>query len=124
MKLNLHTLLQVYEVLKLLHYQTPKGFHHTIYDDAMEDLGELTDTFIETYLGIYGRDWKVGISAGLVLPPNNMKACVDRYKEVVLDTVVPHLYEVAGARRPLRKLAEDYEQAAEKYYGLLKNFEQ
>lgn len=123
MKLNLHTLLKVYEVLKLLHYQTPKGFHHTVYDEAMEDLGELTDTFIETYLGIHGRDWEARMSKPVELPPVSVKPCVSYYKTIVLDEIVPHLRQVAGTRRSLIKLAEDYEQAAFKYYGLLNNLE-
>ena len=48
MQLDLSHILQLYPVLKVLHYQTSSGFHHERYDDAVEELGGIADSFIET----------------------------------------------------------------------------
>ena len=121
MQLDLSHILQLYPVLKVLHYQTREGFHHERYDDAVEELGGIADSFIETYLGLHGRDWTVKpMSVRPVLPDTT--ECILLYRNVILQDLVPYLYTIAGNEPALRKLAEDFEQSAQKIYGLLNNY--
>ena len=121
MQLDLSHILQLYPVLKVLHYQTSSGFHHERYDDAVEELGGIADSFIETYLGLHGRDWTIKPMSLRPLLPDTV-ACVLMYENVILRDIVPYLYTIAGNEPALRKLAEDFEQEARKIYGLLNNY--
>lgn len=121
MQLDLSHILQLYPVLKVLHYQTKEGFHHERYDDAVKELGGITDSFIETYLGLHGRDWTIKPMSLRPLLPDTV-ACVLMYENVILRDIVPYLYTIAGNEPALRKLAEDFEQEARKIYGLLNNY--
>lgn len=121
MQLDLSHILQLYPVLKVLHYQTKEGFHHERYDDAVKELGGIADSFIETYLGLHGRDWTIKPMSLRPLLPNTV-ACVLMYENVILRDIVPYLYTIAGNEPALRKLAEDFEQEARKIYGLLNNY--
>lgn len=122
MQLDLSHILQLYPVLKVLHYQTREGFHHERYDDAVEELGGIADSFIETYLGLHGRDWTVKPMSLRPMLPDTTAACIAMYESVILRGLVPYLYTVAGNEPALRKLAEDFEQEAQKIYGLLNNY--
>jgi hypothetical protein len=122
MKLDLSHILQLYPVLKILHYQTREGFHHERYDDAVEELGGIADSFIETYLGLHGRDWTAKPVLVRPVMPDTTAACIGLYETVILRDLVPYLYTVAGNEPTLRKLAEDFEQSARKIYGLLNNY--
>jgi hypothetical protein len=122
MQLDLSHILQLYPVLKVLHYQTREGFHHERYDDAVEELGGIADSFIETYLGLHGRDWTVKPMSLRPMLPDTTAACIAMYESVILRDLVPYLYTVAGNEPALRKLAEDFEQEAQKIYGLLNNY--
>lgn len=122
MQLDLSHILQLYPVLKVLHYQTREGFHHERYDDAVEELGGIADSFIETYLGLHGRDWTVKPMSLRPMLPDTTAACIAMYESVILRDLVPYLYTVAGNKPALRKLAEDFEQEARKIYGLLNNY--
>lgn len=121
MQLDLSHILQLYPVLKVLHYQTKEGFHHERYDDAVKELGGIADSFIETYLGLHDRDWTIKPMSLRPLLPNTV-ACVLMYENVILRDIVPYLYTIAGNEPALRKLAEDFEQEARKIYGLLNNY--
>ena len=122
MQLDLSHILQLYPVLKVLHYQTREGFHHERYDDAVEELGGIADSFIETYLGLHGRDWTVKPMSLRPVLPDTSTNCILLYRNVILHDIVPYLYTIAGNEPALRKLAEDFEQSAQKIYGLLNNY--
>lgn len=122
MQLDLSHILQLYPVLKILHYQTREGFHHERYDGAVEELGGIADGFIETYLGLHGRDWTAKPVLVRPVMPDTTAACISLYETVILRDLVPYLYTIAGNEPALRKLAEDFEQSARKIYGLLNNY--
>ena len=120
MQLDLSHILQLYPVLKVLHYQTREGFHHERYDDAVEELGGIADSFID--LGLHGRDWTVKPMSVRPVLPDTTTECILLYRNVILRDLVPYLYTIAGNEPALRKLAEDFEQEAQKIYGLLNNY--
>lgn len=122
MQFDLNHILQLYPVLKVLHYQTREGFHHERYDDAVEELGDIADSFIETYLGLHGRDWTVKPIAMRLMLPDTTAACIAMYESVILRDIAPYLYTIAGDEPALGKLAEDFEQEARKIYGLINNY--
>lgn len=122
MQFDLNHILQLYSVLKVLHYQTREGFHHERYDDAVEELGGIADSFIETYLGLHGRDWTVKPMSLRPVLPDTTTECILLYRNVILQDLVPYFYTIAGNEPALRKLAEDFEQSAQKIYGLLNNY--
>ena len=122
MQFDLNHILQLYPVLKVLHYQTREGFHHERYDDAVEELGGIADSFIETYLGLHGRDWTVKPMSVRPVLPDTTTECILLYRNVILQDLVPYFYTIAGDEPALRKLAEDFEQSAQKIYGLLNNY--
>lgn len=122
MKLDLNRILKLYPLLKILHYQTKEGFHHEKYDEAFDDLGELADKFIETYMGLNGRDWIAGSLPMPKLVEPNTRNCVARYRMDIIDDLIPYLYQMARGHKALNKLAEDFDEAAHGILGLLENF--
>lgn len=121
MKLDLNRILRLYPLLKILHYQTGEGFHHEKYDDALDSLGEIADKFIETYMGLNGRDWVAGVSPMPKLVTGT-RPCVAQYRMEIVETLVPYLYQLAKGQKALNKLAEDFDEAAHGILGLLENY--
>ena len=54
--------------------------------------------------------------------PDTSTNCILLYRNVILHDIVPYLYTIAGNEPALRKLAEDFEQSAQKIYSLLNNY--
>lgn len=50
MYVNIHTLLYCRNILRLCHYGTASGFHHTKYDEITEIFDNYIDKFIEASL--------------------------------------------------------------------------
>lgn len=56
MKINLSLFTNILSLLKSLHWTTKSYAKHMALDEAYDDLNETFDKFVETALGIYGRD--------------------------------------------------------------------
>jgi hypothetical protein len=48
-------LIQFQQQLRIFHWQTVSHAQHTAFGSAYEALDDLVDTFVETYMGIFGR---------------------------------------------------------------------
>jgi len=48
-------LVQFQQQLRIFHWQTDSYAQHKAFGKAYEDLDDLVDTFVETYMGIFGR---------------------------------------------------------------------
>ena len=48
-------LIKLQNQLRILHWQTKSFAQHKAFGKAYEDLDDLVDTFVETYMGIFGR---------------------------------------------------------------------
>jgi DNA-binding ferritin-like protein len=49
-------LVQFHSQLRIFHWQTDSFAKHKAYGKAYEELDGMIDTFVETYMGIYGRN--------------------------------------------------------------------
>ena len=48
-------LIQFQQQLRIFHWQTASFAQHKAFGKAYEDLDDMIDTFVETYMGIFGR---------------------------------------------------------------------
>lgn len=48
-------LLHIEQQLRILHWQTKSYSRHMAFGSTYEDLGDLIDSFMEQYMGLYGR---------------------------------------------------------------------
>jgi hypothetical protein len=64
---HIHFFLQLRNQLKLYHWQTRVYARHIATDKILEQLDELMDSFVEVYLGKYGRSKVTGKNASFTL---------------------------------------------------------
>ncbi len=55
------------EQIKLYHWQTDSFARHKATDETLKELDELIDTYVETYMGKYGRPRLTGRTAQIAL---------------------------------------------------------
>jgi hypothetical protein len=61
-------LIQFQQQLRIFHWQTDSHAAHEAFGKAYEDIDEIIDTFVETYMGIYGRS-KPTVTFQITLKP-------------------------------------------------------
>lgn len=61
-------LVQFQQQLRIFHWQTDSFAKHKAFGKAYEDLDDLIDTFVETYMGIFGRS-KPTVTFQIILKP-------------------------------------------------------
>lgn len=64
---HIHFFLQLQNQIKLYHWQTRVYARHMATDKILEDLGKTIDSFVEIYIGKYGRPKLSGKNASLTL---------------------------------------------------------
>jgi DNA-binding ferritin-like protein len=64
---HIHFFLQLRTQIKLYHWQTRVYARHVATDKILEQLDTAIDTFVEVYLGKYGRNRLVGKNATITL---------------------------------------------------------
>jgi hypothetical protein len=67
---DIHFFLHLRDQIKLYHWQTRVYARHKATDKALEDLERIIDSYIEIYIGKYGRKRLVGADAKITL--NNL----------------------------------------------------
>jgi DNA-binding ferritin-like protein len=77
-------LVQFQSQLRIFHWQTESFAKHKAYGKAYEELDGLIDTFIETYMGIYGRN-KPNITFSITLKSLQSDSVSDTTIEDFLD---------------------------------------
>jgi glutamyl-tRNA reductase len=82
------------EQIKLYHWQTKQYSRHKATDDALSELDKLIDTYVETYMGKYGRPKMTGKTNTLKvqnLTETTIKAFIDKCIEVLQKVLPKHL---------------------------------
>lgn len=64
---HIHFFLQLQNQIKLYHWQTRVYARHIATDKILEDLGKTIDSFVEIYIGKYGRPRLSGKNASITL---------------------------------------------------------
>jgi hypothetical protein len=77
----IHFFLRVRNTIKLYHWQTLSYSRHKASDQFIEDLDKLSDSFVEVYIGRYGRDARSKKETKLQLPALSEKEVVEYLKE-------------------------------------------
>jgi hypothetical protein len=85
---------QFYNQVYLFHWQATSYARHEAYDETLEELGDLVDSFVEAYQGKYGRI-SIGVSAIEVGDTNlaNEEGFVASYRDF-LDNDVREIAEL------------------------------
>jgi hypothetical protein len=76
-----HFFLRLRNTMKLYHWQTLSYPRHKASDQFIGDLDRLSDSFVEVYIGRYGRDAKSKKDTKLQLPALSEKDVVEYLKE-------------------------------------------
>ena len=89
----IHFFLQLRNTIKLYHWLTLSYPRHKATDQLVEDLDKNSDSFVEVYIGRYGREAKSRKDMNLKLPNLNEKDVVEYLKEARdwLTTDLPNL---------------------------------
>jgi len=78
-------LIEMEQQLRILHWQTKSFARHEAYGKIYNNLGELIDTFMEAYMGEYGR---FELSSGNIQLRNldelNIATTMDEYRDFLL----------------------------------------
>ena len=69
-------LIQFQQQLRIFHWQTDSFAAHKAFGKAYEDIDEIIDTFVETYMGIFGRS-KPTVTFQITLKPLDSVETVD-----------------------------------------------
>jgi len=91
---DVHFLLNLRNQLKLYHWQTKVYARHIAVDKVLKDLDELIDSYVEIYIGKYGRPKVTGDNAVLRLQNLTDAGALKLVKSAVtymMKTLVAHL---------------------------------
>jgi DNA-binding ferritin-like protein len=70
-------LIQFQQQLRIFHWQTDSYAEHKAFGTAYEDIDDLIDTFVETYMGKFGRS-KPTSTFQILLKPLNSNEVIDK----------------------------------------------
>jgi DNA-binding ferritin-like protein len=70
-------LVQFQQQLRIFHWQTDSYAQHRAFGSAYEDLDDLIDTFVETFMGIFGKSQPANNFEFSLVPLDNLET-VDR----------------------------------------------
>lgn len=82
------------EQIKLYHWQTKQYSRHKATDGALSELDKLIDTYVETYMGKYGRPKMTGKTNTLKvqnLTETTIKTFIDKCIQVLQQVLPKHL---------------------------------
>lgn len=116
MKINLSLFSNILSILKSLHWVTRSYAKHMALDKAYGSLNDLFDSFVETALGIYGRDKALvtGIAFKLV-----EDADIKSYLETELITFNNEISKICGDFDDLRSIYDSIREEENKLMYLL-----
>jgi hypothetical protein len=79
--------------VKVYHWNTKSYPRHKATDQFIENIDKLTDSFVEVYIGRYGRDAALGNEMVITLPGFNEKSIIKFFEEarIWLTDKVPKL---------------------------------
>jgi hypothetical protein len=81
---NIFKMIQMEQQLRILHWQTKSYARHKAFGDTYAALGDLIDSFVEAYMGKYGRI-KVSGPIELMNIDNDVDLLVDEYIQLLVN---------------------------------------
>jgi DNA-binding ferritin-like protein len=82
-------LIQFQQQLRIFHWQTSSYAQHQAFGSAYEELDDLVDSFVEKYMGTYGRSKPIA-SFHIILEPLASNEIID----ITIDDFVDYLKEM------------------------------
>ncbi len=105
---NVNFLLQLREQIKLYHWQTDSFARHKATDDALKELDELIDSYVETYMGRYGRPRLTGRTATFSLKNLSGPAFVQMLKAASAHLQGPFVAKLKPSDTELVNLRDEF----------------